>query len=112
MNITKSAEGRMEKESVERIRAMEKRMRRAAKVAKSMEYALDEWDLMNSDLKVLNKYLGSEEWKADVKADEAGLLPTKMHRGVLSQDGIWDLLVDQRVMMQRLFELIKNEQNG
>jgi len=97
-------------ESVNRIKDMEKRMRRARKVLKSMEYALDEWDLVNSDIKVLNKYLGSDEWKADLKADEEGLLPTKLRRGVLSEDGIWDLLVDHRVMMQRLFELIKNEQ--
>ena len=59
---------------------------------------------------MLNKYLGSDEWKADLKAEEEGLLPTKLRRGVLSEDGIWDLLVDHRVMMQRLFELIKNEQ--
>lgn len=89
---------------------MEKRMRRADKVLKSMEYALDEWDMMNSDLKALNKYLGSEDWKADMKADEAGLLPDNLRRGVLSEDGIWNLLVDQRVLMQRLFEMIKNEQ--
>jgi hypothetical protein len=96
--------------TVSRIKEMEKRMRRAKKVLKSMEYALDEWDMLNSDVKSLNKYLGSEEWKADLKADKEGLLPEKLHRGVLSEDGIWDLLVDHRVVMQRLFELIKNEQ--
>ena len=51
------------KENLNRIRGMEKRMRRAGKILKSMEYALDEWDMMCSDLKILNKYLGSEEWK-------------------------------------------------
>jgi len=86
-------------------------MRRAGKILKSMEYALDEWDMMNSDLKALNKYLGSEEWKADLKADEEGLLPANLRRGVLSEDGIWNLLVDHRVLMQRLYEMIKNEQN-
>jgi hypothetical protein len=94
---------------VARIKGMERRMRRAEKVLRSMEYALDEWDMMNSDMKVLNKYLGSEEWKADLMADEEGLLPDNLRRGVLSEDGIWNLLVDQRVLMQRLFELIKKE---
>ena len=97
------------KDTVNRIKAMEKRMRRAEKVLKSMEYALDEWDMMNSDLKVLNKYLGSEDWKADLKADEEGMLPANLRRGVLSEDGIWNLLVDQRVLIQRLYELIKKE---
>jgi len=99
------------KENLNRIRGMEKRMRRAEKILKSMEYALDEWDMMCSDLKILNKYLGSEEWKADLKADEDGLLPESLRRGVLSEDGIWNLLVDHRVLMQRLYEMIKNEQN-
>jgi hypothetical protein len=99
------------KENLNRIRGMEKRMRRAGKILKSMEYALDEWDMMCSDLKILNKYLGSEEWKADLKADEDGLLPESLRRGVLSEDGIWNLLVDHRVLMQRLYEMIKNEQN-
>lgn len=98
------------KENLNRIRGMEKRMRRAGKILKSMEYALDEWDMMCSDLKILNKYLGSEEWKADLKADEDGLLPESLRRGVLSEDGIWNLLVDHRVLMQRLYEMIKNEQ--
>ena len=97
------------KDTVNRIKAMEKRMRRAEKVLKSMEYALDEWDMMNSDLKVLNKYLGSEDWKADLKTDEEGMLPANLRRGVLSEDGIWNLLVDQRVLIQRLYELIKKE---
>lgn len=99
------------KENLNRIRGMEKRMRRAGKILKSMEYALDEWDMMCSDLKILNKYLGSEEWKADLKADEDGLLPESLRRGVLSEDGIWNLLVDHRVLMQRLYEMIKNEQS-
>lgn len=98
------------KENLNRIRGMEKRMRRAGKILKYMEYALDEWDMMCSDLKILNKYLGSEEWKADLKADEDGLLPESLRRGVLSEDGIWNLLVDHRVLMQRLYEMIKNEQ--
>ena len=49
--------------------------------------------------------------EADLKADEDGLLPESLRRGVLSEDGIWNLLVDHRVLMQRLYEMIKNEQN-
>ncbi|MCR4765225.1 MAG: DUF4298 domain-containing protein [Bacteroidaceae bacterium] len=98
------------KETINRVKAMEKRLRRTKKVLKSMEYALDEWDLMNSDIKILSKYLSSDEWKVDMKANQNGLLPESMHRDVLSEKGIWDTLVDQRVLMQRLFELIKNEQ--
>ena len=43
-------------------------------------------------LKELEAYYTSPEWKEDFEADEAGLLPEGLKRGVLSQDGINDLL--------------------
>ena len=43
-------------------------------------------------LKSLSDYYGSPEWKRDFAADEAGLLPKELKRGVLSEDGIYDLL--------------------
>ena len=44
------------------------------------------------ELKELEAYYTSPEWKEDYEADEAGLLPDGLKRGVLSQDGICDLL--------------------
>ena len=44
------------------------------------------------ELKELENYYTSPEWKEDYAADEAGLLPEGLKRGVLSQDGISDLL--------------------
>lgn len=44
------------------------------------------------DLKELEDYYTSPEWKEDYAADEAGLLPEGLKRSVLSQDGINDLL--------------------
>ncbi len=43
-------------------------------------------------LKELEDYYTSPEWKEDYAADEAGLLPDGLKQGVLSQDGINDLL--------------------
>lgn len=40
----------------------------------------------------LATYYSSGEWLADFEADEAGLLPEDMPRGVLSEDGVNDLL--------------------
>ena len=45
---------------------------------------------------VLSEYYSSEEWKQDYADDEAGLLPKDLKRGVLSEDGIWNLLSDWR----------------
>ena len=44
------------------------------------------------DLRELEAYYTSPEWQEDYAADEAGLLPEGLKRGVLSQDGISDLM--------------------
>ena len=43
-------------------------------------------------LKSLSDYYSSPAWKRDLAADEAGLLPEDMKRGILSEDGIYNLL--------------------
>lgn len=40
----------------------------------------------------LSNYYNSDEWKRDFATDEAGLLPKDLKRGVLSEDGIYNLL--------------------
>lgn len=42
----------------------------------------------------LEAYYTSPLWKQDLAADEAGLLPGDLKRGVLSEDGIYDLLTE------------------
>ena len=47
---------------------------------------------LRSRCRLLEDYYTSGEWRADYEADEAGLLPKDLKRGVLSQDGVYDLL--------------------
>ena len=42
----------------------------------------------------LAAYYASSEWKRDFADDEAGLLPADLKRGVLSEDGLYDLLAE------------------
>lgn len=46
------------------------------------------------DLQALAAYMDSGEWLADYQADEAGLIPKDMKRGVLSEDGLYNLITD------------------
>lgn len=41
---------------------------------------------------ILEAYLQSGYWLADYEADERGELPRELKRGILSQDGLYDLL--------------------
>mgnify|MGYP003292688889 CR=1 FL=1 len=52
--------------------------------------------LLASMLAELTAYYDSPQWLADYEADEQGLLPPDLKRGVLSQDGVYDLLSDIR----------------
>ena len=40
----------------------------------------------------LREYYENGQWLLDYEADERGELPANLKRGVLSQDGLWDLL--------------------
>ena len=43
-------------------------------------------------LKRLMAYYEGPLWRADFTLDEQGLLPKSLKRGVLSEDGVWNLL--------------------
>ena len=86
-------------EQIERIKQMELRMERAAKAVMELSAALDNYEAVQDDIAALEQYYGSEEWKQDFAADEAGLLPADLKRGVLSEDGIWNLLSDVRELL-------------
>lgn len=87
---------------ITRIREMEQRMTRALKIVRAMDSTLNAFELVQGDIRTLDEYYGSDEWKADLAADEAGLLPPTLKRGVLSEDGIWNLLEDNKDLLRRM----------
>jgi len=89
-------------EQIERIRQMELRMERAAKAVMELSAALDNYESVQEDIAALEQYYGSEAWKQDFADDEAGLLPEELKRGVLSEDGIWNLLSDASELNKRI----------
>lgn len=80
------------KEQLQRIRKMERHLVRAASALKRLSSALDKYEEAKADMAALASYYGSDLWKQDFADDEAGLLPKDLKRGVLSEDGIWNLL--------------------
>jgi hypothetical protein len=86
----------------ERIESMERHLVRAAKAVKKLSAAWENYEAVQEDIAALEQYYGSKEWKQDYADDEAGLLPADLKRGVLSEDGIWNLLEDVRELNNRL----------
>ena len=89
-------------EQIERITQMERKMERAVRAVLNLSAALEEYEAVQGDIITLREYYSSAEWKQDFNADEAGKLPTSLKRGVLSEDGIWNLLEDVHELNNRL----------
>ena len=83
---------------IERIKWMEQRFNKALAAIK--DRSADSLKAVKEDVAELRKYYGSELWKLDLAADEAGKLPPDLKRGILSEDGIWNLLSDYREIQE------------
>ena len=85
----------------ERIARYEAALERAGRAARQWEEARQAYESVRDDLDALEAYYTGPEWKADYEADEAGLLPAGLKRGVLSQDGIDNVLEPFRELRRR-----------
>ena len=78
-------------EAIERITKMETYFDRL--LAADDPAAIREDASLRELLEILSRYYESGQWLYDYELDEKGLLPENLKRGVLSQDGLYDLLV-------------------
>ena len=81
---------------IERIRQMEQRFNKALAIIQESTKTPESLEAIKEDIAILDEYYGSEDWRQDFADDEAGQLPKGLKRGVLSEDGIWNLLSDFR----------------
>ena len=88
-------------DSIERIARYEEILDRAERVARQVEEAKAAFEGIRDDLNELERYYTGPEWKEDFEADEAGLLPKELKRGVLSEDGIDSVLERFRELRSR-----------
>ena len=81
-------------EQIERIRTMEQLLDFALEAMRELPMSFEKYAEVEEAISILSAYYGSNEWKQDYADDEAGLLPKDLKRGILSEDGIWNLLSD------------------
>ena len=87
---------------IERITNMESLFDKSEEVVKRLEAALKDFAELEHDIAKLEAYYNSPQWRKDFKADEAGKLPKDLKRGVLSEDGIYDLLSDYQCLKDQI----------
>lgn len=96
----------LQTEQIERIMQMERCLDRVSQAVMHLSAALDEYADAHDALRQLNDYYGSDTWKQDFAAGSAGLMPTDLKRGVLSEDAVWNLLEDVRDLKERMAEMV------
>ena len=88
----------------ERIIRMEALFDKSEEVIHRLETALEDFVAIAPDIAELEAYYTSPQWRKDFEADEAGKLPKDLKRGVLSEDGIWNLLENYKRLKEVVCE--------
>ena len=79
----------MNDEMITRRTEMEQRLGR---IAAWLREEGDPPDAVREDVRLLSEYYEGALWRRDFEADEAGMLPPQLRRGVLSEDAVYDVL--------------------
>ena len=77
---------------LERIQQMEQLLDFVIEARKEQNADKEKSARIQEATRILAEYYASDEWRQDFADDEAGLLPKDLKRGVLSEDGIWNVL--------------------
>ena len=97
------------KRAISRITEMEEKFDALRQSVHALEDAITQSQDFRDNYKALKKYMDSGKWLKDYETDEKGELPPDLKRGVLSQDGLYDLLQDASDVIISLKGLTKRQ---
>ena len=81
---------------------MESILNKAVKKMDALEKMIAEYKDFQPEIRKLETYYTSPQWKEDLAMDEAGKFPEKLKRGVLSEDGIWNALERNQELIESI----------
>lgn len=93
-------------EQIERIKTMEQHLDKATEAVKALSDALDLYTEAIESIEIIDDYLASDEWEQDFADSEAGHLPKDLKCGVLSEDGIWDVVDTSRELNAQMLDIV------
>ena len=100
-----------EQNRIARIRQMEEILDRVSAAQDALCRAFDAYAAEQNAFRELIDWYESPLWMADFAADEAGLLPHDLKRGVLSEDAIYNLLADDTALREELRQFIDDQKD-
>ncbi len=92
-------------DQLERITRMESILDEGTVVLCELEEALDRFSELLPQFQELENYYLSQDWRSDYESDAHGEFPPDLQRGVLSEDGIYDLLYKRDELLRRMHGL-------
>ena len=93
---------------ITRINKYENILNTSKKLLKKLEKTLIKYNQLQSELRELDSYYGSEEWYQDVADDNSGLISSNINRGILSEDAVFDLLTENHDIAIKMLEVATN----
>ena len=88
--------------NVHRIKQMEEILDKANQKMDALEQSIADLKAYQEKIQELESYYSSPQWKEDFAMDEAGKLPKELKRGVLSEDGIYNVLERNKELLELL----------
>ena len=92
---------------IERIEKNEERYDKIQINIKELHHSLENFKNNKKDLYLLKKYYESKNWIKDKDAYENNKI-YKIKAGVLSEDGVWNLLEDINELINEMKDIINN----
>ena len=93
-------------EQIDRIQTKEAFLDASEEAIRGLSEALSAFEAIQPQYRQLSDYYGSDLWMQDYEDDEAGKLPKDLKRGVLSEDAVYDLLIENRELLVRMLRLV------
>lgn len=91
---------------VERVNLMESAYDDVSEMVSSLSSSIDKYVELQAKIELLDRYQESKQWTLDYEADEAGNIPSHVKRGVLSEDGLDNLLRDVEDVEDRMTSIV------
>ena len=89
----------------ERIKKMENHLNNSEDGLKKIESALEKFKKVQSEIKELDNYYGSEEWFSDIEEYDNRNVSSNVNTGVLSEDAAYDVLMRNREIAIEMLEI-------
>jgi len=90
----------------DRIMQMEKLFDEATSVINDFEKNLNKYNRIQKKIDQLEEYYFSSLWRKDYEDDEKGKIKN-IKKGVLSQDGIYNMLINNDELLKKLDKFVK-----